>query len=105
MRSKRVAKIVAFFLVWLVVMTAALMAFFPTVRLYVSTNFTALVADVFITYGYYGEELSSVELTTLYENGDDLHCVQVPTETSNFFHMPNKFECFDTRAEAEAFTP
>lgn len=105
MRKRTIANIIAFFVLWLVIVSAAIMAFFPTVRVYVSTHFVALVADVFITYNYYGEELSSLEIYEMNENGDDLHCIQVPTETSDRLRFANQFECFNTLPETEAFAP
>ncbi len=61
-----------------------------------------LVGDLFMTHRYYGDELSAQELIALYEQGVSMHCVDI--STNRVMPIPTKSECFDTTAEANAYS-
>ena len=105
MSRKKTTRIIVFIVFSMAIVTALILAFSPDAHSNVRATVTEFIASAFITYNYYGEELSTSELQQMSENQQALHCVQVPTQTSRILRIANKFECFDSRAEANAFTP
>lgn len=103
MRSKKSLRKLVITVALTVIGSGILIHSIPTLRLYVSTNLVAYVADVFISYRYYGENLSSLELYEMYEDGKELYCLQIPTEISQYFKFANRFECFDNPEDAAAY--
>jgi hypothetical protein len=63
-----------------------------------------LVDDLLVTYGYYGETLSSQDIIYRYENNVSMHCVEAPAVTSKIIPIATRFEYFDTTAEANAYS-
>ena len=105
MSRKKKTKALLIIVLSIALLAVIVLVFSPDARSSVPTTMMEFVASVFVTYNYYGEELSTSELQQMSENQQALHCVQVLTQTSRILRIANKFECFDSRAEANTFTP
>ncbi len=73
-------------------------------ELYPDYGLWPLVDDLFATYGYYDGTLSSQDIIYRYENNVSMHCVEAPTVTSRIIPIATRYECFDTTAEANAYS-
>ena len=84
--------------------TALILAKTGLVLAIIMTGIAVFSQSFVPTYHYYGEKLNTDDLVQRAEEGKLLHCVQRLTEYALINHMADDFECFDTTAEARAFS-
>ncbi|MBL8145795.1 MAG: hypothetical protein JNL34_05355 [Anaerolineae bacterium] len=56
------------------------------------------------TYAYYGQVLSPGEFLELFNQGVQLHCVQIPPAAFDLIGVSASYACFHTMEEASAFS-
>ncbi len=62
------------------------------------------VASMYVTFDYYGEELTGYEMQEKWQNNNTIACVEVRTQISRITQIANRYKCFDTMDEARAFS-
>lgn len=100
--SRTVSRFILPTVISLTLMASVLVVINRDFRWQVTDGFSQTMGELLVTVNYYGEEVSYSYLLDRYETqGISFYCETVTKD--RILGITTQWECFDTRAEADAF--